>query len=307
MARHRWATSPPPRGALGFRPDPIGAADPSLGYEDSEALDPPGPPADSGRRWAIGRGVSFVVLGLALAIAFGLFLLRGAPAPEITSVALDSPFAGQPAPPVLASGAPASSKPTPSGAPYSGTLSSGTLSSGAPPAGAQPAGAPRSGAPPPGEEAASERLLVHVAGAVTRPGIVELASGSRVFEAIDQAGGALPDADLAAINLAAQIQDGLQIRVPLQGETPAPVAPDGAANGGSPANPLGSTGPAAPVNINTAGVDELETLPRIGPVLAERIVQWRAAHGAFTRPEDLDAVPGIGEAMLAALLPLVSV
>ncbi|WP_237742073.1 hypothetical protein, partial [Arthrobacter sp. CAL618] len=130
MARHRWVTSPPPRGALGFRPDPIGAADPSQGYEDFEALDPPGPPADSGRRWAIGRGVSFVVLGLALAIAFGLFLLRGGPAPEITSVALDSPLAGQQTPPAHASGAPASSEPTPSGAPYSGTLSSGTLSSG---------------------------------------------------------------------------------------------------------------------------------------------------------------------------------
>lgn len=140
-----------------------------------------------------------------------------------------------------------------------------------------------------------------------RPGIVELASGSRVFEALDQAGGALLDADLAAINLAAPVQDGLQIRVPLQGETLAPVAPDGATDGGPTANSLGANDAAAPVNINTAGVDELETLPRIGPVLAERIIQWRAAHGAFSRPEDLDAVPGIGEAMLAALLPLVSV
>ncbi|GAA1132706.1 hypothetical protein GCM10009582_32760 [Arthrobacter flavus] len=248
-----------------------------------------------------------MVLGLALAIAFGLFVLRGGPAPEITSVALDSPIAGQPTAPPAASGAAAPSDATPSGALSSETLSSGALSSGAPPAGAQPDGAPRSGAPPPGEGVASGRLLVHVAGAVTRPGIVELASGSRVFEALDQAGGALPDADLAAINLAAPVQDGLQIRVPLQGETLAPVAPDGVTDGGSSANSLGATDAPAPVNINTAGVDELETLPRIGPVLAERIVQWRAAHGAFSRPEDLDAVPGIGEAMLAALLPLVSV
>ena len=261
---------------------------------DPAPFEAAGPLTDSGRRWAIGRGASFVVLGLALAIAFGLFVLRGGPAPEITSVALDRPLAGQSTSqaPAVSSGSPSSSAPPPSDALQSGTPSSD---------------APRSGAPPPGEPTASERLLIHVAGAVARPGIVELAAGSRVFEALDEAGGALPNADLAAINLAAPVQDGLQIRVPLQGETLAPAAPEGAADGAPAADPPGGFGPPGRVNINTADIDELDTLPRIGPVLAERIVQWRAAHGAFTRPEDLDAVPGIGETMLAALVPLVSV
>lgn len=157
----------------------------------------------------------------------------------------------------------------------------------------------------------SRPLIVHVAGAVNRPGIVELDTGSRVFEALERAGGALPEADLAAINLASPVQDGLQIRVPLQGETLPPVS-GGLLPGSSSPDPSATGPPGAPgtpglINLNTADTAALETLPRIGPVLAERIIQWRTEHGGFSSPEDLDAVPGIGEAMLAALVPLVTV
>ncbi|MFP5314544.1 MAG: helix-hairpin-helix domain-containing protein, partial [Actinomycetes bacterium] len=141
-------------------------------------------------------------------------------------------------------------------------------------------------------------VVVHVAGAVHAPGVVEAAAGSRVFEVLERAGGALPEADLSAVNLAAAVLDGQQILVPRIGE---PLPPPDA--GTAPA--AGTAG--APVNINTAGATDLEVLPRVGPVLAERIVQWRAEHGSFARPEDLDAVPGIGPAMLEALLPLVTV
>ena len=144
----------------------------------------------------------------------------------------------------------------------------------------------------------SQTVVVHVAGAVQAPGVVEAAAGSRVFEVLEKAGGALPEADLSAVNLAAAVQDGQQILVPRIGE-PVPPPDAGAA-------PVAGTA-GAPVNLNTAGAADLEVLPRVGPVLAERIVQWRTEHGSFTRPEDLDAVPGIGPAMLEALLPLVTV
>lgn len=144
----------------------------------------------------------------------------------------------------------------------------------------------------------ADTVLVHVAGAVQAPGVVELAAGSRVFEVLDKAGGALPEAELSAVNLAAVVQDGQQILIPRTGE---PLQP-----------PAGASAPKQGaqdvlVNLNTADVPELEELPRVGPVLAERIVEWRTQHGPFARPEDLDAVPGIGPAMLESLVPLVTV
>lgn len=121
-----------------------------------------------------------------------------------------------------------------------------------------------------------------------------------------------------AVNLAAPLQDGAMVIVPRIGEEPAaPVAgADGAA--GVPGSGHGSgvdagsgpgqgAGTGALVNINTASLQELDALPRVGPVTAERIIAWRTEHGEFARPEDIDAVPGIGEAMLAALLPLITV
>ncbi|EMY35551.1 comEA protein [Arthrobacter crystallopoietes BAB-32] len=153
-------------------------------------------------------------------------------------------------------------------------------------------------------ESPAGETIVHVAGAVRQPGIVRLGAAARVFEALEAAGGALPQADLAALNLAAPVADGQQIFVP----SPDHPAPDSAASGspGGPAAGGNAAGPAK-INLNTATVDELTTLPRVGPVLAQRIVDFREQHGAFTRPEDLDAVPGIGEVMLANLIELVTI
>jgi competence protein ComEA len=135
---------------------------------------------------------------------------------------------------------------------------------------------------------------------VQEPGVVEAEAGSRVFEVLEEAGGPLPEAELSAVNLAAVVEDGQQILIPLAGETLQPVNPAPA-----PAPEPGSAG--ALVNLNTADAKGLEELPKVGPVLAGRIVEWRSQHGPFARPEDLDAVPGIGPAMLESLLPLVTV
>ncbi len=148
-------------------------------------------------------------------------------------------------------------------------------------------------------------MVVHVAGAVNRPGIVRLAAGARVIEAIEAAGGAAGDADLDQLNLAAPLADGTQVRVPHQGETvPAPI---------SPAAPAGGNGPAAVgpppvvVDLNRATAAELDQLPGIGPALAAAIVTWRTDHGQFKRIDDLLDVPGIGPAKLSDLADRVRV
>lgn len=144
-------------------------------------------------------------------------------------------------------------------------------------------------------------VWVHVVGQVAAPGLVELPPGSRVADAVAAAGGALPDADLAVVNLAALVVDGAQVRVPAPGEPAAPpdgtVTGPGTVSGAAPAGPA----PGGQVDLNTATAAELEALPGIGPVLAERIVTWRAEHGAFPDVESLEDVPGIGPALLAGL------
>lgn len=126
----------------------------------------------------------------------------------------------------------------------------------------------------------SESLTIHVSGEVRIPGLVAVPAGSRVADAIVAAGGALPAADLGALNLAAPLADGQHLVVPA----------------------FGSSGSGTDrVRVNTAGSAELEALPGVGPVLATRIVEYRTAHGPFALVEDLLAVPGIGEAKLAAL------
>ncbi|HSN37872.1 MAG TPA: helix-hairpin-helix domain-containing protein [Arthrobacter sp.] len=160
--------------------------------------------------------------------------------------------------------------------------------------------------------AAPGKITVHVAGAVLRAGVVELPEGSRLHEAIAAAGGSAADADPDQLNLAAVLEDGQKVLVPLQGETAS------ASGGGDPAvgdtgsrvGPSGGGGPhpaGVKINLNTAEAEELATLPRVGTVLAQRIVDWRTQHGRFQRVEELDAVEGIGPKLLAALLPLVRV
>lgn len=176
-------------------------------------------------------------------------------------------------------------------------------------------------------------VRVHVAGAVNNPGVYTLPAQGRAVDAIAAASGAAADADLDRVNLAGALSDGVQIYVPHRGETAAPaqIQPNGgtanagqgnAANGAAqngaaqnnapqPARTLTPAGSAqkgsTPVNINTATAEELQTLPRIGPAMAQRIIAWREAHGGFRSVDELDAVPGIGPSMLENLRPLVTV
>lgn len=163
-----------------------------------------------------------------------------------------------------------------------------------------------------GAASAGTRLLVHVTGQVLRPGVVTLEPGARVVDAVEAAGGLTDAAVTDGVNLAAPVTDGQQVLVP-----DASVAPPGAAVPGGPAPAPAATGPSAPdpgapdpggaLNLNTATAAELEALPRVGPVLAQRIVAFREEHGGFAAVGDLDAVEGIGPTLMEALAPLVSV
>ncbi len=177
-------------------------------------------------------------------------------------------------------------------------------------------------------------VRVHVAGAVNNPGVYTLPAQGRAVDAIAAASGAAADADLDRVNLAGALSDGVQIYVPHRGETAAPAqiqpnggtanagqgnaangaAQNGASQGGTQPQPARTLTPAGsaqkgstPVNINTATAEELQTLPRIGPAMAQRIISWREAHGGFRSVDELDAVPGIGPSMLENLRPLVTV
>lgn len=189
---------------------------------------------------------------------------------------------------------------------------------GADPGGAEPggAGATASGAAPAGSTApgtSTGKVTVHVVGQVRRPGIVTLDAGARVADAIDEVGGATGRADLGSVNLARLLVDGEQVVVPKPGESIAAApAPGAAAPGaGAPAGgaPAGGAAPAAggPVNLNTADLATLETLPGVGPVLAQRILDWRTEHGRFTAVEELGEVSGIGDKIYAQLAPKVTV
>jgi competence protein ComEA len=146
-------------------------------------------------------------------------------------------------------------------------------------------------------------MLVHVAGKVRKPGVIRLPPGSRVIDAVSASGGALNGVDLAALNLARPLTDGEQVLVGV-------TAPPGMPGQLSPAGSAGasSTGlPATPVNLNTATPEELETLPGVGPVLAQRIVEFRLSQGNFTSIEELRNVTGIGEQKYADLRDRVTV
>jgi competence protein ComEA len=145
-------------------------------------------------------------------------------------------------------------------------------------------------------------LRVHVIGAVHQPGVVELPPGALVEQAIQAAGGPAEGANLAAVNLAARLEDGDQVRVPLA--APTALTPDASTPPAVASTPVP---PGSPVNLNTASAPELDRLPGIGPSLAKEIIAYREAHGAFARVEDLLLVPGIGPAKLASLRDLVSV
>ena len=141
----------------------------------------------------------------------------------------------------------------------------------------------------------SSRVVVDVVGAVRRPGLYRLAQGSRIADALTRAGGATAKADLAQVNLAAPLADGEQVVVPRRG---AGVAPAGAGSGSA-------AGAAAPVQLSTATLEQLDSLPGVGPVTAQKILDYRQKHGAFQSVDELDAVPGIGPKRLEQLHELV--
>jgi competence protein ComEA len=146
----------------------------------------------------------------------------------------------------------------------------------------------------------SPHVVVQVTGAVRRPGLVRLPAGSRVDDAVSAVGGATGKADLASVNLARLLVDGEQIVVLRKGQAIGPViAP------GPPAQ--GSASPGQPVDLNTATLEQLDGLPGVGPVLAQRILDWRTHHGRFSSVDELTEVSGIGERTLADIKPLVRV
>ncbi len=195
--------------------------------------------------------------------------------------------------PALSSGARAGPSITSTGQVASGGLSGGSTGA----TGSTGSGTARAGA------GLGGLVVVHVVGAVGHPGLVTLPAGSRVADAITAAGGATSEADLGAINVARLLVDGEQVRVPRPGEVITGVggAPGGASTGAS-----GRAG-AGLISLNSADVATLDTLPGVGPMLAQRIVDWRTAHGRFTSVDELGEVTGIGEKLLAQITPLVTV
>ena len=145
---------------------------------------------------------------------------------------------------------------------------------------------------PPGE------VLVHVAGAVVRPGVYRLPNGERVDDAVRAAGGPTLDADLNVLNLAALVDDGARVYVPVEGEVAPQLSPVGS-------GPVGET-PAGPLDINRADAALLDSLPGVGPATAAAIVAERDRNGPFLGVDDLERVPGIGPGKLAGLRDLVT-
>ena len=145
------------------------------------------------------------------------------------------------------------------------------------------------------EDKTTAALKIHVVGAVASPGLYEVAAGSRVADALTKAGGPTPAADLNQINLAAKLADGQQLVVPEKGAGGNGVGQAGAAGGsGSGAGGAGSSGAQQPINLNSATIDQLNSLDGIGPKTAQKIIDYREAHGGFKSVEELLEVPGIG-------------
>lgn len=164
--------------------------------------------------------------------------------------------------------------------------------------GAAPGDAAAPGAAP---QAPAAPLVVAVSGKVQRPGLVEVPEGARVADVVEAAGGALPGTDLGGLNLARRVVDGEQVAVGV------PPAPDAAGSGaGGPAG-AAANAPAGPLDLNAATSDQLDALPGVGPVTAQRILEWRARNGRFARVEQLREVEGIGERRFAQLRELVTV
>jgi competence protein ComEA len=225
---------------------------------------------DPGRRAAVAVGLAVV----AAAIVTGLWVM--AERPRALAVSASPPVIPGAATPVGTAPPRPTTTPLPSAA--------------VPPGAAAPGGAAPTAAP--------ALVVIDVAGKVHHPGLYRLPAGSRVDDALKAAGGALGGVSLTSLNLAARVVDGQQIVVGVAG---APAGGGGAGGGSTAGAPA-----AGPVDLNTATLDQLETLPGVGPVLGQHILDWRAAHGSFATADQLNDVPGIGEVKFAALRPLVT-
>lgn len=253
-----------------------------------------------GTRWRLAGVPPAVAVGLlAVAVVVVLLLGRGDGAQEVLLGPAAATYAS-PAPDSAGHGTPTvvPLEPVAGGArPTSGAL-----------AGGEATATPVGGVVGPGS---AGPVLVHVDGAVHRPGVVALRPGDRVADAVEAAGGVTADADTRLVNLARTVVDGELVVLPAQGEEPAlgPVGSPGAGaddDGGS-GSTDGAAAPGLVVDLNAADAAALESLPGIGPVLAERVVAWREESGPFAAVDDLSAVRGIGPAVLAGLRDLVTV
>jgi len=150
---------------------------------------------------------------------------------------------------------------------------------------------------PPPSPAAPAAVVVQVAGAVVRPGVYTLPRNVRVQQAVEAAGGMLPEADTRQVNLAALVEDGQKVDIPFAAATPPPPV----------TAPSAGQAPSTVVDLNTATAEQLDQLPNIGPTLAERIIEYRQRSGPFRSVDDLNAVPGLGPKRLEQIRPYVTV
>lgn len=260
------------------------------------------PVALEGARWQPGRSaVLGVVVVTVLAVAvFGLRVVRAQSEQDGRVIA---PGGGSRASPSgVAAGV------VPVGVPAGAEVGAAGGGSGSSAGGVSPGRGPTSAAS--GSGAAV--VVVHVVGEVRAPGLQRLAAGARVADALEAAGGPTGEADLARVNLARLLVDGEQVQVPAPGDPDPVVGPGGVGTpgvgggAGGTVPPGGTSTAPTPISLNTADLTTLESLPGVGPVLAQRIVDWRTQHGRFTSVEELGEVSGIGEKLLAQLTPLVT-
>jgi competence protein ComEA len=165
--------------------------------------------------------------------------------------------------------------------------------------------------PNPANTYSAQTIIVHITGAVNNPGVYHLPAGSRIYDALTTAGDTTKQADVSDLNLAALIQDGEKIVVPILGSKPDPVQGQPQPNPPSRVQPAPDASiqsrSSGKININTASQAELETLPGIGPKLAQRIIQYRQQHGGFKRVDDVILVSGIGPKKMEQMKDLITV